>query len=96
MKKFKVIAFILAIVVFVFVVVTSAYAWYNKSLFDTTWHFDRAIITLADSGSGNGETFYIEGPVDSWTDFEGSDTIQVKINGVVYLTHSSNVVLISD
>lgn len=61
----------------------------NKSLMDTTYKFDRCVISLP-----NGTT--IEGKVDSWTDFEDGDQIQVKVNGVVYLTHSTNVVLISD
>lgn len=96
MKKFKLVAFILAVIVFASVVVTGAYAW-NRSIFDTTWSFERAIISLPDAGYGWSEKmFRVEGPVESWTDFEGSDMIQVKINGVVYLTHSSNVILISE
>ena len=61
----------------------------NQTFLDTTWTFERAIIFLPD-----GEK--IEGPVTSWTDFDGSDMMQVTIEGVTYLTHSSNVVLISD
>lgn len=61
----------------------------NKQLFDTTYSFDRAIISLP-----NGE--YIEGKVDSWMDFEDGDQIQVVIDGVTYLVHSSNIVLITD
>ena len=61
----------------------------NKQLIDTNWSFDRAIIVL-----GNGEV--IEGEVQTWNEFDNSDMIQVKINGVTYLTHSSNVVLIDD
>ena len=94
MKKFKIVAIILAVIVFASVVVTGAYAWGNQSWFDTTWSFERAVISLPESGGM--KFFYVEGPVESWTDFEGSDMIQVKINGVVYLTHSSNVILISE
>jgi hypothetical protein len=61
----------------------------NKQLFDTTYNFDRAIISLP-----NGET--VEGKVDSWTDYEDGDQIQVKINSVTYLVHSSDVVLIAE
>ena len=61
----------------------------NQQLVDTTWKFDSAIVKLAD---GN----VVEGHVQSWLDFDGSDMIQVKINDVVYLTHSSNVVLIAE
>lgn len=61
----------------------------NMQLFDSTFKFDKAIISLPDGT-------VIEGKVDSWLDFDSSDTIQVKIDGVSYYTHSSNVVLISD
>lgn len=61
----------------------------NKQVFDTTWSFEKAIIFLPD-----GEK--LEGKVTSWTDFDGSDMIQVAIDGKMYLTHSSNVVMISE
>lgn len=56
---------------------------------DTTWSYERAIISLP-----NG--YVVEGHVDSWKDFDSSDMIQVEIDGKSYLTHSSNVVLISE
>jgi hypothetical protein len=61
----------------------------NQQIFDTTWSFERAIIFLPD-----GEK--IEGKVTSWKDFESSDMIQVVIDGNTYLTHSTNVILISE
>jgi hypothetical protein len=61
----------------------------NKQLFDTTYSFDRAIISLP-----NGQV--VDGKVDSWTDYEDGDQIQVKINGITYLVHSSNIVLIKE
>lgn len=61
----------------------------NKQVVDTTFSFDRAIISLP-----NGEV--ITGKVQSWKDYEDGDQIQVKIDGVTYLVHSSNVALISD
>lgn len=61
----------------------------NMTIIDTTWSFDHAIIFLP-----NGEK--IEGQVSSWMDYEASDMIQVSIDGNTYLTHSSNVVLISE
>lgn len=61
----------------------------NRQAFDYTFRFDRAIVYMP-----NGEV--IEGEIDSWRDFEDGDQIQVKIDGVTYLTHSSNVVLISE
>ena len=82
MKKILVATLILAMLV---VTLSSC----NKEIFDTTYSFDRAIISLP-----NGEV--IEGKVDSWTDYEDGDQIQVKINGVTYLVHSENIVLIKE
>jgi ABC-type glycerol-3-phosphate transport system substrate-binding protein len=61
----------------------------NRQIFDTTYKFDKAIISLP-----NGDV--IEGKVDSWIDYEDGDQIQVKINGVTYLVHSSDIVLIKE
>lgn len=59
----------------------------NKQLVDLTYKFDYAIISLP-----NGEV--IEGYIDSWTDFEDGDQMQVKIAGVTYLVHSGDIALI--
>ena len=59
----------------------------NKQIFDTNWNFDYAYVKLP-----NGQI--VEGPLDSWNDFDSSDCVQVKINGIVYLTHYVNVVMI--
>ena len=57
----------------------------NKQIFDTHWIFNHAVI------EGVGEV-----EISSWNDYEGSDMIQVTSkNGITYLTHSSNVILIS-
>ena len=61
----------------------------NRGVFDTVFTFDRAIIQLP-----NGEI--IEGRVQSWTDYENSDQLQIKIDGKIYLVHSSDAVLIVD
>lgn len=60
----------------------------NKQVFDTTYKFNEAMIKMPDGS-------VISGKLDSWKDYDG-DQIQVKIDGVTYLTFSSNVVLISD
>lgn len=60
----------------------------NKQILDTTYTFNYAIIGLP-----NGDT--VEGKVQSWTDFEDGDQIQVKIDGIIYLVHSSDVVLMN-
>lgn len=61
----------------------------NKQIFDTTYKFDKAIISLPDGR-------VVEGEVDSWKDYDDGDQIQVKINGVTYLVHSSDIVLIQE
>ena len=61
----------------------------NKQIFDTTYSYERAILSLP-----NGEV--IEGKVQSWTDYEDGDQIQVKIDGKQYLVHSEDIVLISE
>lgn len=61
----------------------------NKQVVDLTYSYDRAIISLP-----NGEI--VDGKVQSWTDYEDGDQIQVKIDGVTYLVHASQVVLISE
>ena len=61
----------------------------NKSVFDTTYTFNRAIVKLADGT-------IVDGRVQSWTDYEDGDQIQVKINGNTYLVHSSNITLIQE
>lgn len=61
----------------------------NKQVFDTTYSYERAILSLP-----NGEV--IEGKVQKWTDYADGDQIQVKIDGKQYLIHSEDVVLISE
>ena len=58
----------------------------NEQVFDTNWRYDWAILQL-----GNGEL--IEGQITSWKDFSESDMIQFTMDGITYLTHSSNVIL---
>ena len=61
----------------------------NKQFIDLTYEYDRAIILLP-----NGTV--IEGEIDSWCDYADGDQLQVKIDGVTYLVHSTNCVLIDD
>lgn len=60
----------------------------NKQIVDVTFSYERAIISLP-----NGEV--VDGKVQSWTDFEDGDQIQVKIDGVTYLVHASQAALIT-
>lgn len=60
----------------------------NRQMIDMKYKFDRAIIQLPD-----GEI--VDGPVDSWRDYEDGDQLQITIDGVTYLVHSTDAVLIS-
>lgn len=60
----------------------------NQTLLDTTYHYNYAWISLP-----NGEV--VEGTVQTWTDFEDGDQIQLKINGVTYLTDTTRCILAS-
>lgn len=79
-----IVVIILLAVLMIFVMVGC-----NYQMVDLTYSFERAMMFLP-----NGEV--IEGEVDSWMDYENSDQIQIVIDGVTYLTHISNVVLISE
>lgn len=59
----------------------------NYDMVDTVYTYNYGIIQLQ-----NGEV--IEGKVDSWTDYDDGEQLQVKINGVIYLTNSYNCTLI--
>lgn len=58
----------------------------NRSFLDTHYTFTSAMIVMPDGS-------VVTGKVDSWRDFEDGDQLQVTIDGVTYLTHASNVVL---
>ena len=62
---------------------------WNKQLFDFDYTFTRAMIRLPDGS-------VVDGAVESWRDFEDGDQLQIKIDGVTYLVHSTNVALIND
>lgn len=82
MKKIKIIAVTLATTL-------ALTACSNRQIIDTTYQYDKAVVSLP-----NGTV--IEGKVQSWKDYEDGDQIQVKIDGITYLVHSTNVVLIAD
>ena len=67
----------------------TAYAWGNQSWFDSTWSFEYVQIAMPDGS-------VVQGSVQSWQDYEDSDVVQVKVNDKVYLTHYTNVVLVSE
>jgi hypothetical protein len=78
MKKF--------LAIFLVVIFSLMLCGCNRQIIDTTYHFNYGIIFLPDGST-------IEGEVALWDDYENSDMIQVKIDGVTYLTHSANVIL---
>ena len=59
----------------------------NYNMVDLTYNYDYAYIKLQ-----NGDV--VEGQVDAWRDYDDGDQLQVTINGVTYLVHSSNCTLI--
>lgn len=86
-RNYELLPIVLTMVVFLlFVAFLSGCG--NMDIWDTTYTFHKAIISLP-----NGEV--VEGKVDRWVDYE-SDAVQVVIDGTTYLTHYSNVVLINE
>lgn len=61
----------------------------NRQLIDTTYTFNKAIISLPDGT-------VVKGEVTSWKDYEDGDQIQVVVDGTTYLLHASNVALVSN
>lgn len=60
----------------------------NRQIIDTSWNYNRAIITLGEE--------IIEVEVSSWKDFDDT-SIQIKSkDGQVYLTDIKNVLLIKE
>lgn len=61
----------------------------NKTVFDTTYTFNHAFVSLPDGSC-------VDGPIRAWKDWEDSDMLQVTFSdGTVYYTHSSNIVLVA-
>ena len=75
---------VLAIIIVAFMLFATSC---NKQLIDFQNQFNYAYIQLP-----NGEV--VSGRIDSWTDFEDGDQLQVTIDGNVYLVHSSDCVLV--
>ena len=59
----------------------------NKQIIDLNYKFDKAYIVLGEEVK--------EVTIKSWNDYENSDMVQViTTDGDVYLTHSTNVILV--
>lgn len=61
----------------------------NRQMIDLTYSYKYAIISLP-----NGEI--VEGKVESWRDFEDGDQLQITIDGVTYLIHSTDAALMTE
>ena len=90
-KKTK---FIIAIAIIVVLIIVGLIIYWethhgNRSLIDTKYRFDYAILRLP-----NDEV--VEGKVSSWIDYSDSDVVQVTIKGKTYLTSYVNVCLINN
>ena len=83
MKK-KIVALVLIVLMFACVLCSC-----NRQIIDITYNYNYAYIELP-----GGEV--VKGKLDSWFDYEDSDVVQVVIDGVSYLTHYENVVLIAE
>lgn len=77
----KIVCFLLVFIILMFA------CGCNKQIVDLNYTFNYAIIELP-----NGDI--VEGKVQSWTDYEDGDQLQIKIDDVVYLVHSTDVALI--
>lgn len=76
----------IAVISTIMILAMSSLTGCNYQFIDTNYSYDYAIIQLQ-----NGTV--VEGEVESWRDYEG-EQLQVKINGVTYLTSSYNCTLI--
>jgi hypothetical protein len=88
MKTKTKILTVVAVLTAVGIIGATASGCTNYDVIDTTYRYNRAIIHLP-----NGEV--VDGQIDSWRDYEDGDQIQVKVEGITYLIHSSNVALLN-
>lgn len=82
-KKFSII--VVSIALILVALLTSCG---NRTLVDTTYKFEYAVIYLPD-----GRT--VSGKVTSWTDYEDIDAVQVTIDDNTYYTSLTNVCLMT-
>lgn len=89
MKKLLCLLLVIIMVASLLCACDNSYAMGGPQIMDLTYTYEYAYVALP-----NGET--AEGKPTSWIDYEDSDTIQITINGKTYLTHYTNVVLVSE
>ncbi len=76
-----------AILIVLAVVLALTVTGCNRGIFDIHQKFDSVILSMPDGS-------VVRGRVEEWWNYENSDMVQVKVDGVIYLTHARNVVLI--
>ena len=86
-KWFSVILLFTILALFVVMFISPALAA-GRGFFDT-YRYDEAIVDLLDGT-------VVRGKLEKWWEYENSDMLQVQINGAIYLTHSTNIVLIKN
>lgn len=85
MKKF--ICLILAIVL---ILCLAGCGFRGYDWIDTNYHFNRAIIAMPD-----GTTVEVE--IEKWADSEDGEQITItSTDGIIYMTNSTNIVMIKD
>lgn len=80
--------------IIVTVILTSCFfmlSGFTMTLIDTSYNFNYAYIFTPDGGNT-----FARGKVEQWKDWDNSDMLQVKIDGKVYYTHSSNIILVQE
>lgn len=78
-----------AIAIMLIAILVVMLAGCNYKVVDLTYKFDKAILSLPDGT-------VVSGKLNNWKDYENCDQVQVVIDGVTYLTHQNNVVLIKE
>ena len=78
-----------AIAIMLIIVMVVIFAGCNYKVVDLTYKFDKVILSLPDGT-------IVSGRLDNWKDYEDCDQVQVVIDGVTYLAHQNNVVLIKE
>lgn len=91
MKKLIAIIAIIALlaVMAIFPAMAISLTGYNRQIVDLNYNFKYAVLMRAD-----GEQLI---KIKSWRDYSDGDQIQItSVDGITYLTHSTNVILMSD
>lgn len=82
----RMIAAAVAILASVVLLALAGCEW-NYEYVDLNYGYDYAYISLPDGSC-------VQGAVESWRDYEDGDQLQIRINGVTYLTDTTRAVLV--